>query len=64
MSLSFSDPRSRAWSRDSGVEEVGHPLQTSWTRNMVLDFHSFITSLGNLPEIGKFHHRVNDGQHT
>jgi hypothetical protein len=28
VSLSFSDPRSGAWSRDSGIE--GHPLQTSW----------------------------------
>lgn len=52
VSLSFSDPRSGAWSRDSGVEEVGHPLQTSWARNMVPDVHSFMTSLGNPPEIG------------
>lgn len=52
MSLSFSDPRSGAWSRDSGIEEVGHPLQTSWARNMVPDVHSFMTSLGNPPEIG------------
>lgn len=47
MSLSFSDPRIGAWSRDSGVEGVGHPLQTSWARNMVPDVHSFMTSLGN-----------------
>lgn len=52
MSLSFSDPRGGAWSRDSGVEEVGHPLQTSWARNMVPDVHSFMTSLGNPTEIG------------
>lgn len=29
-------------------EEVGHLLQTSWAR--VPDVHSFLTSLGNLPE--------------
>lgn len=32
-----------AWSRDLEVEEIGHPLQTSWARNMVPDVHSFIT---------------------
>lgn len=36
-----------------GVEEVGHPFQTSWAR--VPYVHSFLTSLGNPPETGTYH---------
>lgn len=64
VSLSFSDPRSGAWSRDSGVEEVGHPLQTSWARNMVPDVHSFMTPLGNRDRGNSTIASTNDGQHT
>lgn len=35
----------------AGVEEVEHPLLTSWAHRIVPTFHSFITSLGYPPEI-------------
>ena len=35
----------------AGVEEVEHPLLTSWAHRIVPTFHSFITSPGYPPEI-------------